>query len=143
MKFKDLLDKIKKWCKEDSEEKEEDENYDKFIKRTEKRMDKIFAAQKADTHEGRARIALMFENAYTQKQISKANKTLGRATTILAIATIALVISSAYGAIGLEKAINETAKALIVILFIGLILWALGILGKAFKLIIKLFKKKK
>jgi hypothetical protein len=128
--------KFVKWCKETDEEKErerEEKEYNDFIKKVEKRMDKISVAQKATTHEGRAQVALMFENAYTQKKITEANKTMGNATIVLAIATIALVITEAYGIFGLENTIIELIMGFVGIIIIVVILWVI----RAFAWIIK------
>ncbi len=142
-KFKEPWKKFIEWYKEDPEEREKEKEFDKFLEEVEKRAAKIPAAQKAETHEARAQVMLMFENAYTQRKITEANQTMGRATIILAIATIALVITSAYGAQGLEKAFNETTQVFIVLFFIGIILWALGILGKITKFLFKLIWRRR
>jgi len=82
----------------------------------------------------------MIQNTLTQRKITEANQSLSRSTIILAIATIALVITTAYGASGLESAIDQSLKFVLVLFFIGIVLWALGIFGKIFKLLIKLIK---
>jgi len=83
--------KIKNWWnklqEEGSEEFLEDQEFDKFAQRMEKRMNKISSVKKAETHEKAAQLALMFENAYTQKKMTKATDGLKFATWILALAT--------------------------------------------------------
>ena len=143
--IKNQWDKFVKWYKETPEEKEErkeEQEYSEFIKKVEKRMDKVSAAQKAPTHEARAQVALMFENVYTQKKITEANKTMGKATIVLAIATIALVITTAYGASGLEKTIGEFIRGLLGIIIIIAILWVIGAFAWVIKLFWKIFRKK-
>ena len=138
--IKNQLDKFVKWYKEtpeEREEREEEREYEKFIKKVEKRIDKVSVARKASTHEERAKVALMFENAYTQKKITEANKTMGKATIVLAIATIALVIATAYGSSGLESTFGELVKGLLGLIVIVAILWVLG----GFTWIIKKFFK--
>ena len=142
-RLKDLFRKVKEWYQKDSEEKKEEEEFDRYIAKFHDRMYKIPIAQTALTHEGRAQIAIMIENAYTQKKISEATTTMGRATLILAIATVALVITAAYGAQGLETAIGETGKVIAVLLFLVAVLWILGVLGKMFRGLIKMFSRDK
>ena len=100
-------------------------------------MDNIEAAQSASTPEGRAQVALMFENAYTQKKITEANNTLVKYTIVLAMETIALVITNAYGASGLENTISELVRGFLGVIVIIAVLWVIG----AFAWIIKLFWK--
>ncbi len=143
--IKNQWNKFVKWYKESPEEKEEreeEQEYDEFIKKVEKRMDKVSAAQKAPTHEGRAQVALMFENAYTQKKITEANKTMGKATIVLAIATIALVITTAYGASGLENSISEIIRGFFGLAIIIAVLWVIGAFAWMIKLFWKIFRKK-
>ncbi len=140
---KEIWKNIKRWWTETDEEKEErkeNQDYDKFIKKVEKRMDKISLAKKANTREGMAQIALMFENAYTQKKITESNKTIGRATIVLAIATTALVIATAYGATGLENAFSEFLEGLIGVIVIIAILWIIGALTWMIKLFYRIFR---
>ena len=92
-----------KWNKQDPDEKAQDEEFGEFLQKIEKRMDRIKAAQKAQTQEGRAQVALMFEQAYTQRKIAEFNRNLQVATWVLAIATIALVVGEVYGAEELNK----------------------------------------
>lgn len=128
---------------EEKEEKKEDEEYKKFIRKVESRMDNIEAAQSASTPEGRAQVALMFENAYTQKKITEANKTMGKATIVLAIATIALVITNAYGASGLENAVVELVKGFLGVIIIIAVLWVVGAFAWIIKFFWKIFRKKR
>ena len=132
--------KIGEFFTKDVDEEEEEEEFEKFSKIIENRMNKIPATQRCNTQEGRAQVALMIENAYTQKKISEANKKLGTATWILAIATIALVIGSIYG----KETLNATAQISIYILGLIIIL-TLGIyvIKVIIKFLIKFFKIKK
>ncbi len=143
--IKNKWNRFVKWLTETDEEKEErkeDEEYSEFIKKVEKRMDKVSAAQRAPTHEGRAQVALMFENAYTQRKITEANKTMGKTTIILAIATIALVITEAYGVSGLENTFNGIVEGIVGVIIIIAILWVVGAFAWMIKLFWKIFRKK-
>lgn len=143
--IKELWGKVVKFHNETPEareERKEEEKYEEFIKKVEKRMDKSFSVNQATTREGRARVALMFENAYTQKKIVEANKILGTATIVLAIATTALVITIAYGTSGLEKTINEIIRGIFAFIVVIAIIWVIGGFALLIKLFWKIFRKK-
>lgn len=121
-KLKSGWNNLVKWYKQDPDERAEQEEFEAFLDKIEKRMNKIKVAQKAETHEARAQVALMFENAYTQRKIAEANKNLQVATWILAVATIALVVGDVYGATELSKTSQVALQFVLGLLVIGLVL---------------------
>jgi uncharacterized transporter YbjL len=137
-KLKSVWEYLIKWYKQDPDEKAEEEEFGEFLEKVEKRMDRIKAAQKAETHEARAQVALMFENAYTQRKIAEANKKLQIATWILAFATIALVVGDVYGSSELSRTFQVALQFILGILVIGL---ALGVIRGIWKFIKWVLKK--
>jgi len=139
MNLKNKLKKIKSIFRGDSEEIEEEKEFEEFIKKIESRMNKISAAQKAQTHESRAQVALMFENAYIQKKLSEENTSLKSATWILAIATGALVyvtiIDSKNSPLIIQN-LQGVVGILAFILAIGLVTGVLILLWKIIKILI-------
>jgi len=116
---------IRKNQRENSEKYLEEEEFNEYIKKIESRMDRIPSARKAPTWESRAQVALMFENAYTQKKITEVSNSLRNATWILAIATLifaytALVDSGNKGLIitDIKNVLNLFVLIIIGIVFI-------------------------
>lgn len=132
-----IWNKIVEWYKSDPNEKEEEKEFDEFLAKVEKRANKISAAQKATTHEGRAQVALMFESAYTQKKITEANDSLKTATWFLAIATIVLAVGTVYGVEELNKYIQIALQIGFGIIIIYLIFYVLKGIWKGIKFIAK------
>lgn len=131
------------WYTEDPNEREEEEDFNEFIRKVEKRMDKIDAVQTARTHEARAQVALMFENAYTQKKIVEANNSLKAATWILAIATMAFTVGTVYGVAELNNVARIALQIVVGIIVIGLALFVLKGIWNIIKFISKKLKSKK
>jgi hypothetical protein len=141
--FKNIWKWIKKNRNENSEESLEEEEYDKFLLKIEKRMDKIKGARKAQTHEARAQIGLMVENAYTQKKMVDVSNSLREATWILALATIAFTIGTVYGVAQLNN-IMMIALQIIGLLIIALLAFVvLKGIWKIVKLLYARFGNKK
>ena len=143
--IKEQWNKFVKWYKETPEEKEErkeEEEFKELLKRYDKRKDILFLHYSPLPIENTSQIALTIENLHTQKKIVESNKTMGRATIVLAMATIALVITSAYGVEGLENAFNEIVGGVFAFIFIVAILWGVGIFGWIIKLFWRIWRKK-
>ena len=137
MKLKKLWQKYKEHTHKNSEEGIEEEEFEKFIAKVEKRMDKILAAQKATTHEGRAQVALMFENAYTQKKLSDVNDSLRNATWILAFATGLFAWTALLESPYKDYMVGTIGNIVGIVLLIGI---SLGIINLIWKMIIKIIK---
>ena len=142
-KNKNVWRKFVQWYKQDPDEKQEEEEFDEFLSKVEKRMNRIKSAQRAETHQARAEVALMFENAYTQRKMVEANNSLKAATWVLAVATIAFTIGTVYGIMELNKMIQVALQIFIGIIVIGLALFVLKGIWNFIKFIYKIFKKKK
>lgn len=141
MTLKEILQKIVKGYKKDYDEIAEEEEFEKYLLKVEGRMNKIQAAQKAENHKDRAEIALMVENAYTQKKIIEANQSLKDATWILAIATGIFAYVAVIDSINSNSIISNLKTLGGVILLIILIGLVFNILIKVIKFIFKLIKK--
>lgn len=130
--FMKLISWFVKEQKRDYDWEEDEEEFNKFLERTRRRMEKISEAQRATSHEARAQVALMFEEAYTQKKMVEANRSLKFATWVLAVATIAFTVGTVYGASELNKTIQIALQILVGFLAIGL---AWGILKAIWKFV--------
>lgn len=146
----DWLKKVGKdrWEKmtENDVEVAEEENFDEFIDRIEKRMDRIPLARKAETHESRAQVALMFENAYTQKKITEASVGMKNATWLLATATVIFAYVAIIDSANTVTIITVLKNVffLIVAVFLGwvMLLMAFDGLKFLFKFVMKKLMKK-
>lgn len=119
MNFKKAWQKIMGWYKEDPNEKQETEEFEKFLIRCNKRKEMIikhFGIIRGDPEQ----MALSVENAYTQKKISEANNSLMVATWVLAVATIAFTVGTVYGVSELNNAIRIALQIIAGIIVIGL-----------------------
>ena len=114
-----------KWYKENSSAKKEEKEFEEFLLKIEKRMDKVGVAKKAKTIEAKAEIALMFENAYTQRKMIEVNNSLKSAIWVLCVAIVAFTIGSVYGVSQLNKVSFFVLQIVTFFLAIGLSIWIL------------------
>jgi hypothetical protein len=119
-KTKSYLNRLIQWYNNlDPDEKSEQEEFELFLKKYDERRNKIARMYKLPP-ENLNELSLSFENAYTQRKISEANKSLKIATWVLAAATIALVIGEVYGATKLENTLETFSYLILIIILIGL-----------------------
>jgi len=140
------MENILKWIKEsrrkNSDEALEEKEFEKFIAKVEGRMDKISAAQKATTQEARAQVALMFENAYTQKKLSEVNNSLRTATWILAIATGIFAYVAIFDSINKDSIFINLMNLFFLLVFILFVVVFLEILKDFGRFVFRLLGEK-
>jgi len=132
MKFQGILKGIKKFFTEDPEEKEENENFDKFLERISKRIDKTnkIAGGGMNMKE-RAQIALMIET----------NKNLHNTNVLLLIASSILAYTAVKSSPNSNEIISGLTEIMEVALTVALLLFTLGIIFKILSWIFGLIKK--
>ncbi|MBS3087186.1 hypothetical protein J4226_01185 [Candidatus Pacearchaeota archaeon] len=142
MKFQGILKGIKKFFTEDPEEKEENENFDKFLERISKRIDKTnkIAGGGMNMKE-RAQIALMIESARLQKETSETNKNLHNTNVLLLIASSILAYTAVKSSPNSNEIISGLTEIMEVALTVALLLFTLGIIFKILSWIFGLIKK--
>lgn len=140
-KTKKLWEKFSQWYKQDPDEKAEEEKFDIFLAKIENRMNKIKSAQNAETHQARAEIALLFENAFTQRKMVDANNSLKTATWVLAVATIAFTIGTVYGITELNKTVQISLQFIVGVVVFLLALYVLKGIWNVGKFVSNLVRK--
>jgi len=122
--MKDKLKRAIKWVfskiKEDPSESLEEEEYNEFALKIAKRVKTLpnyFGTIRADDP---LELALLIENARTQKKITEANESLKVATWILAVATVAFTVGTIYGVVELNKVFEIALQIILGFIVLGL-----------------------
>ncbi|MBM3234237.1 hypothetical protein FJZ19_04045 [Candidatus Pacearchaeota archaeon] len=144
IKEKNLWIRIKEWWNRNPDEIEEEKEFERYLEKVEKRIEKINIAKNAKTYGDRIQTCMMVENAYTQRKISEANKNLQNATWLLALATGILAYATIMSSPDQELIMGKLQGIVVILMVIILIGITTSIVYKIIKfigiLLIKLCK---
>jgi len=127
----------------DPDEQIEDEEFNKFLEKMQKRMKKVHNDPDEEVHPKEiSEITLKFENAYMQRKMTETNESVKTATWVMALAALGTLIGTFYGVENLNKTLEFALQFAALLIIIVLASYLLKGIWKIIKLIIKRVNKK-